>query len=58
MLKDFKVVIDWEGNYWYYFKVLDFEFGIVKEEIFYDDDVIFGWEGKIVVWVEEDYGEN
>ncbi|ETE60651.1 Dixin, partial [Ophiophagus hannah] len=26
--------------------------------VFHDDDIIPGWEGKIVAWVEEDHGEN
>uniref|UniRef100_A0A8C7E4A6 DIX domain-containing protein n=1 Tax=Naja naja TaxID=35670 RepID=A0A8C7E4A6_NAJNA len=34
------------------------EFGTVKKEVFHDDDIIPGWEGKIVAWVEEDHGEN
>ncbi|XP_043851146.1 dixin isoform X3 [Dromiciops gliroides] len=57
-LKDFKAAIDREGNHRYHFKALDPEFGTVKEEVFHDDDVIPGWEGKIVAWVEEDHGEN
>ncbi|XP_063211534.1 dixin isoform X4 [Chroicocephalus ridibundus] len=57
-LKDFKVAIDREGTHRYHFKALDPEFGTVKEEIFHDDDIIPGWEGKIVAWVEEDHGEN
>ncbi|KAM6400392.1 dixin isoform 2-T2 [Rhynochetos jubatus] len=57
-LKDFKVAIDREGTYRYHFKALDPEFGTVKEEVFHDDDLIPGWEGKIVAWVEEDHGEN
>ncbi|XP_072467211.1 dixin isoform X1 [Notamacropus eugenii] len=57
-LKDFKAAIDREGNHRYHFKALDPEFGTVKEEVFHDDDIIPGWEGKIVAWVEEDHGEN
>ncbi|OXB70716.1 UNVERIFIED_CONTAM: hypothetical protein H355_005317, partial [Colinus virginianus] len=57
-LKDFKVAIDREGTHRYHFKALDPEFGTVKEEVFRDDDIIPGWEGKIVAWVEEDRGEN
>ncbi|XP_040390491.1 dixin isoform X1 [Cygnus olor] len=57
-LKDFKVAIDREGAHRYHFKALDPEFGTVKEEVFHDDDIIPGWEGKIVAWVEEDHGEN
>ncbi|XP_041030541.1 dixin-like isoform X4 [Carcharodon carcharias] len=57
-LKDFKAAIDREGNYRYHFKALDPEFGTVKEELFHDDDIIPGWEGKIVAWVEEDHGDS
>ncbi|XP_058050558.1 dixin isoform X2 [Ahaetulla prasina] len=57
-LKDFKSAIDRDGTHRYHFKALDPEFGTVKEEVFHDDDIIPGWEGKIVAWVEEDHGEN
>ncbi|XP_032084970.1 dixin [Thamnophis elegans] len=57
-LRDFKSAIDRDGTHRYHFKALDPEFGTVKEEVFHDDDVIPGWEGKIVAWVEEDHGEN
>ncbi|XP_066495562.1 dixin-like isoform X2 [Tiliqua scincoides] len=57
-LRDFKAAIDREGTHRYHFKALDPEFGTVKEEVFHDDDLIPGWEGKIVAWVEEDHGEN
>ncbi|XP_051895994.1 dixin-like isoform X2 [Pristis pectinata] len=57
-LKDFKAAIDREGNYRYHFKALDPEFGTVKEELFHDDDIVPGWEGKIVAWVEEDSGHS
>ncbi|XP_059813930.1 dixin-like isoform X2 [Hypanus sabinus] len=57
-LKDFKAAIDREGNYRYHFKALDPEFGTVKEELFHDDDIVPGWEGKIVAWIEEDNGDN
>nr|XP_004227212.1 dixin isoform X2 [Ciona intestinalis] len=52
-LGEFKTVIKKEGNYRFIFKALDPELGTVKEEVFHDDDVIPGWEGKIVAWVEE-----
>ncbi|XP_056400816.1 dixin isoform X2 [Hyla sarda] len=55
-LRDFKTAIDREGNHRYHFKALDPEFGTVKEEVFHDEDIIPGWEGKIVAWVEEDHG--
>ncbi|XP_039206497.1 dixin isoform X3 [Crotalus tigris] len=57
-LRDFKAAIDRDGTHRYHFKALDPEFGTVKEEVFHDDDLIPGWEGKIVAWVEEDHGEN
>lgn len=57
-LRDFKTAIDREGNHRYHFKALDPEFGTVKEEVFHDEDIIPGWEGKIVAWVEEDHGSN
>ncbi|XP_056010361.1 dixin-like isoform X25 [Ostrea edulis] len=56
-LKDFKQIHDKKsGNYRYSFKALDPEFGTVKEEVMNDDDIIPGWEGKIVAWIEEDTG--
>ncbi|XP_071958457.1 dixin-like isoform X2 [Antedon mediterranea] len=55
-LRDFKKIFDREGPYRYHFKALDPEFGTVKEEVVDDDDIIPGWEGKIVGWVEEDIG--
>ncbi|XP_069750965.1 dixin isoform X2 [Narcine bancroftii] len=59
-LKDLKAAIpvDRERSYRYHFKALDPEFGTVKEELFHDDDIIPGWEGKIVAWVEEDGGDS
>ncbi|CAK8682026.1 unnamed protein product [Clavelina lepadiformis] len=53
-LGDFKASIKKYGNYRFIFKALDPELGTVKEEVFHDDDVIPGWEGKIVAWVEEE----
>ncbi|XP_066566605.1 dixin isoform X2 [Amia ocellicauda] len=57
-LRDFKSAVDREGSYRYHFKALDPEFGTVKEEVFHDEAVVPGWEGKIVAWVEEDHGEG
>ncbi|TRY87400.1 hypothetical protein DNTS_013886, partial [Danionella cerebrum] len=57
-LRDFKSAVDRDGNYRYHFKALDPEFGTVKEEVFQDDAVVPGWEGKIVAWVEEDHGQR
>lgn len=57
-LRDVKSAVDREGNYRYHFKALDPEFGTVKEEVFLDEAIVPGWEGKIVAWVEEDHGEE
>nr|XP_033773246.1 dixin isoform X3 [Geotrypetes seraphini] len=57
-LSDFKAAVSREGNHRYHFKALDPEFGTVKEEVFNDDEIIPGWEGKIVAWVEEDHGDS
>uniref|UniRef100_A0A8C1SQI3 DIX domain containing 1a n=1 Tax=Cyprinus carpio TaxID=7962 RepID=A0A8C1SQI3_CYPCA len=57
-LQDFKAAVDRHGGFRYHFKSQDPEFGTVKEEVFQDDAVIPGWEGKIVAWVEEDHGEG
>ncbi|XP_078379226.1 dixin-like isoform X2 [Oculina patagonica] len=57
-LGDFKEAIDRPGLYRYHFKALDPEFGTVKEEVIDDGDVVPGWEGKIVAWVEDDSGQK
>ncbi|XP_067113179.1 dixin isoform X4 [Osmerus mordax] len=57
-LRDVKAAVDRDGKYRYHFKALDPEFGTVKEEVFVDEAVVPGWEGKIVAWVEEDNGEE
>ncbi|XP_063959602.1 dixin-like isoform X3 [Lytechinus pictus] len=55
-LGDFKQIFDRDGAYRFHFKALDPEFGTVKEEVINDDDILPGWEGKIVGWVDEDTG--
>ncbi|XP_076832016.1 dixin-A isoform X2 [Brachyhypopomus gauderio] len=57
-LQDFKAAVDRHGNFRYHFKSLDPEFGTVKEEVFQNDAIVPGWEGKIVAWVEEDHGDG
>ncbi|GAA6097975.1 dixin-A isoform X1 [Tachysurus ichikawai] len=57
-LQDFKAAVGRHSNFRYHFKSLDPEFGTVKEEVFQDDAIIPGWEGKIVAWVEEDHSEG
>lgn len=53
-LKDFKIILDRPGQFRYHFKTLDREYGMVKEEVLQDDDLIPAWDNKIVGWVEED----
>ena len=36
------------------FKALDPEFGTVKEELTLDTDIVPGWEGKIIGWIEDE----
>ncbi|EDV26156.1 uncharacterized protein TRIADDRAFT_55981 [Trichoplax adhaerens] len=50
---DFKKILNFTGYYHYYFKELDPEFGTVKKELFDDDDILPGWEGNIMAWIEE-----
>lgn len=55
-LIDFKTMFDRPGNFRYHFKSMDPEYGMVKEEVMQDDDVLPGWDGKVIAWVEEDHG--
>ena len=55
-LKDIKGIVEKPGLYRYHFKAMDPEFGTVKEEVLHDEDIVPGWEGKIVAWIEEDHG--
>ncbi|XP_064091588.1 uncharacterized protein LOC135205153 [Macrobrachium nipponense] len=53
-LRDFKNMFDRPGLFRFHFKSHDPEYGMVKEEIVNDDDILPGVEGKIIAWVEED----
>ncbi|MPC38770.1 Dixin-A [Portunus trituberculatus] len=53
-LRDFKNMFDRPGLFRFHFKSYDPEYGMVKEEIVSDDDILPGVEGKIIAWVEED----
>ncbi|GFO45826.1 dixin [Plakobranchus ocellatus] len=55
-LRDFKSAVGESNLYHYYFKAHDPEYGTVKEEVFHDDDILPGFEGKIVAWLEEEGG--
>lgn len=52
-LLDFRKLCGRSEDCRYQFKALDPEFGTVKEELSNDTDLLPGWEGKIVAWVEE-----
>ncbi|KFM69529.1 Dixin, partial [Stegodyphus mimosarum] len=52
-LRDFKLLFDRPGQFRYHFKTLDPEFGMVKEEVLHDEDILPGWDSKIVAWIEE-----
>ena len=51
-LRDFKQVVGRSGKYRYYFKCVDSEYGFVREELVCDDDVIPGYDNKVVAWLE------
>jgi len=53
-LHDFKMLLDRSGSYRYFFKSVDPDFGSVREEIISDHDILPGWDGKIVCWIEDD----
>ncbi|XP_037079837.1 dixin-like [Pollicipes pollicipes] len=55
-LRDFKQIFDRPGNYRFHFKSMDPEFGMVKEEISNDDEILPGFDGKLISWVVEDHG--
>ncbi|XP_043202813.1 dixin-like isoform X2 [Amphibalanus amphitrite] len=55
-LRDFKQIFDRAGNFRFHFKSMDPEFGMVKEEISNDDEILPGFDGKLISWVVEDHG--
>ncbi|XP_046853500.1 dixin-like isoform X2 [Xenia sp. Carnegie-2017] len=63
-LGDLKSKLGLSGDnrqYRYFFKALDAEFGTIREELVNDDDVVPGWDGKIMAWItneEEQLNEN
>jgi segment polarity protein dishevelled len=51
-LADFKSVLSLpRPNYKYFFKSLDDDFGVVKEEIIEDDTKLPIFKGRVVAWV-------
>lgn len=57
-LRDFKQVVKRPGHYRYFFKSVDKDFGFVREELLFDDDIVPGSENKIVAWLEKSLGED
>jgi len=56
-LRDFKTLVNRPGKYRYFFKSIDKDFGCVREELLFDDDLIPGHEHKVVAWIEKDMEE-
>eukprot|EP00111_Clytia_hemisphaerica_P018190 TCONS_00053793-protein len=52
-LHDFKELVNRPGKYRYFFKSKDKDFGFVREELLYDEDLVPGYENKIVSWIEK-----
>lgn len=57
-LKDVKSILRTSDHYRFNFKALDPEFGTVKKEVCRDDEIVPGWEGKIVAWLEKKTGNS
>ncbi|XP_055635845.1 segment polarity protein dishevelled isoform X1 [Toxorhynchites rutilus septentrionalis] len=59
MLKDFKLVLNKQNiNYKYFFKSMDADFGVVKEEIADDSTILPCFNGKVVSWLVTADGSN
>jgi segment polarity protein dishevelled len=58
-LADFKSVLSLpRPNYKYFFKSLDDDFGVVKEEIIEDDTKLPIFKGRVVAWLVTADGSN
>lgn len=58
-LKDFKLVLNKQNiNYKYFFKSMDADFGVVKEEIADDSTILPCFNGKVVSWLVTADGSN
>ncbi|XP_040151964.1 segment polarity protein dishevelled isoform X3 [Anopheles arabiensis] len=58
-LKDFKLVLNKQNiNYKYFFKSMDADFGVVKEEIADDATILPCFNGKVVSWLVTADGSN
>lgn len=58
-LKDFKMVLNKQNiNYKYFFKSMDADFGVVKEEIADDSTILPCFNGKVVSWLVTADGSN
>ncbi|KAJ6641036.1 Segment polarity protein dishevelled [Pseudolycoriella hygida] len=58
-LKDFKMVLNKQNsNYKYFFKSMDADFGVVKEEIADDSTILPCFNGRVVSWLVTADGSN
>ncbi|XP_068159957.1 segment polarity protein dishevelled [Drosophila tropicalis] len=58
-LKDFKMVLNKQNNnYKYFFKSMDADFGVVKEEIADDATILPCFNGRVVSWLVSADGTN
>ncbi|XP_018800050.1 PREDICTED: segment polarity protein dishevelled [Bactrocera latifrons] len=58
-LKDFKMVLNKQNNnYKYFFKSMDADFGVVKEEIADDSTILPCFNGRVVSWLVSADGTN
>ncbi|XP_037925551.1 segment polarity protein dishevelled isoform X3 [Hermetia illucens] len=58
-LRDFKMVLNKQNNnYKYFFKSMDADFGVVKEEIADDSTILPCFNGRVVSWLVSADGSN
>uniref|UniRef100_A0A1A9WA69 Dishevelled n=1 Tax=Glossina brevipalpis TaxID=37001 RepID=A0A1A9WA69_9MUSC len=58
-LRDFKMVLNKQNNnYKYFFKSMDADFGVVKEEIAEDSTILPCFNGRVVSWLVSADGTN
>lgn len=61
-LRDFKIVLNKQNNsnkkYIYFFKSMDADYGVVKEEIADDSTILPCFNGRVVSWLVSAEGSN
>ena len=56
-LGDFKQAVNRPGKFRYFFKSVDSDFGYVREELLFDDDIVPGHDNKVVAWLERNMSD-